>query len=116
MLKYLVPLFVLAGASAAMAQDLTGYEYLANWNDLDIAKTGVVAGLASSFDRTELSMNPNDSTWVTNWSVGNNDSNNYDSISGSAGVIREITGPGEITRIWSPALRGVWWWTRSWPE
>jgi hypothetical protein len=61
---------------------VTGYEGLTDWNNLPLLKTGTQAGLASSYDRTG----------------GNNDFSNFD----APGLIREVTGPGVVTRVWMP--------------
>jgi len=68
-----------------------GYEPLCDWDALTRLKTGVVAGMASSYDRAG----------------GNKDYNQYESPSGlQAGdtntVITTLSGPGIITRFWMP--------------
>ena len=85
-------------AATARAQ-VTGYEDLANWADLPLARTGIVAGLASTADPSG-----NDATQNTN-----NDKDNWESggyyIGGvwhSAYVVKTLTGPGVITRFWEP--------------
>ena len=67
------------------------YEALCDWDSLPRLKTGVVAGLASSYDR----------------SGGNDDYNQYESPSGLLNVntntvITTLSGPGIITRFWMP--------------
>ena len=76
--------------SAALGA-LTGYEPLKDWNDLALAKTGVTAGLASSYDR-----------------LGANDDYNYylspegRQTGNVETVVTELEGPGVLTRFWMP--------------
>jgi len=82
---------LLAAASAASGQ-VTGYEALSDWGSLPMAKIGITAGLASSYDRTG----------------GNRDYNQYEgSTEMEANEIDPVTvvtleGPGVITRFWMP--------------
>src|SRR5688572_4291245 len=78
-------LAVLACGASATAQ-VTGYEGLIDWNNLPLLKAGSRAGLASSYDRTG----------------GNTDFSNFDSYAYPTGLIREVTGPGVVTRVWMP--------------
>lgn len=85
----LVIILVLLTARFSLA--LTGYESLANWNDLPRCKAGVTAGLASSYDRAG----------------GNADYNQYLSPVGlqttdCSTVVTDLAGPGLITRFWMP--------------
>ncbi len=73
------------------AQSFTGYEALSDWQSLCVAKTGVTAGLASSYDRTG----------------DNDDFNWYQSPTGLQTqtlptVVTTLTGPGVVTRFWMP--------------
>ena len=82
----------LAVSSQAHA-GLTGYEFLADWNQLPLAKIRRQAGLASSYDRAGV----------------NQDYNYYESPEGFqtgaiATTIKTLTGPGIITRFWMPHL------------
>jgi len=84
-------IILLGSAGPAAGAELTGYEALANWNDLPRAKTGIVAGLASSYDRTD----------------GNDDFNYYESPEGHQTteldtVVVTLPGPGVITRFQMP--------------
>src|SRR5688572_23447788 len=72
---------LLSCRTPALAQ-VTGYEGITDWNNLPLLRTGTQAGLASSYDRTG----------------GNVDWSNFD----APGLIREVTGPGVVTRIWMP--------------
>jgi hypothetical protein len=81
----------LVWATAAGAQTRNGYEALSDWNSIATAKTGVMAGLASSYDRA----------------ADNNDFNQYESPPGLQTqtiptVVKTLTGPGIITRFWMP--------------
>jgi len=81
-------LCVLGGTAAGQ---FNGYEALSQWPSLPLAKTGVTAGLASSYDRTG----------------GNDDFNYYQSPTGpqttdGPTTIVTLTGPGVITRFWMP--------------
>jgi hypothetical protein len=78
-------------ASAAGAQTYDVYQTLSDWNSIATAKTGVTAGLASSYDRAG----------------DNDDFNQYESPLGlQTGtfptVVKTLTGPGVITRFWMP--------------
>jgi len=78
-------------AGGVRADEVTGYEPLADWASLPRAKTGVVAGLLSSYDR----------------SGGNDDFNYYESPEGlQTGdvdtVVATLAGPGVLTRFWMP--------------
>lgn len=71
--------------------EVNGYEWLANWTDLPRAKTGITAGLASSYAR----------------SGADDDYNNYQSPEGPRTedepvVALEVRGPGVLTRFWMP--------------
>ena len=81
---------LLAAASAAPGQ-VTGYEALSDWGSLPMAKIGITAGLASSYDR----------------SGGNDDYNHYESPPGLVTLdanttVTTLSGPGVITRFWMP--------------
>ncbi|MCK4625552.1 MAG: DUF2961 domain-containing protein [Phycisphaerae bacterium] len=82
---------VLLFASIALGAS-HGYEALSEWSSLPAAKTGITAGLASSYDRTG----------------GNLDFNYYESPTGHQTgdvdpvTVATITGPGVITRFWMP--------------
>ena len=94
--------FLLGGVlwwAASAPAGLTGYEALTEWDSLPKAKTGEVAGLASSYDRDG----------------GNEDYNFYESPTKTDAngipepldydantVITTLTGPGIITRFWMP--------------
>lgn len=71
--------------------DYDPYQPLADWNSLSLRKTGVTAGMASSYDRF-----PANGT--------NDDFDNYDNPSLNPKLVREITGPGVLTRFWMPHL------------
>ncbi|MBP7936091.1 MAG: DUF2961 domain-containing protein [Phycisphaerae bacterium] len=76
---------------AAVGADLTGYESLADWSALPNPKVGMVAGLASSYDRAGA----------------NNDFSQFESPVGLVTsdvntVVKTITGPGVLTRFWMP--------------
>lgn len=82
---------VLLSAAAGMASELTGYESLANWSVLPHPKVGLVAGLASSYDRAGA----------------NDDFSQFESPPGLQTtnvntIIRTLTGPGVLTRFWMP--------------
>jgi len=82
---------VLALALRAFAAEPIGYESLADWDSLPNSKVGVVAGLASSFDRAG----------------GNSDFNQYESPAGLQTtdvqtLVTTLTGPGIVTRFWMP--------------
>ena len=86
---------ILVLVSACALAEINGYEAISDWNALPLAKTGVAAGLVSSYDRAG----------------GNNDWNYYQSPAGhlnSPGddgidtVVTTLTGPGVITRFWMP--------------
>ena len=92
-MSHLVVVLVAGGALPAnsTAGQVTGYEPLANWDELPRAKTDTVVGMASSFDRTG----------------GNSDSNNYEFPEGRQSgdvdtVVTTLSGPGVITRFWMP--------------
>lgn len=83
-------IILLAAASTTQAE-WNAYEALSDWNALPTAKTGITAGLASSYDR----------------SSGNADYNHYESPPGLVTVDANTTavtlsGPGVITRFWMP--------------
>jgi hypothetical protein len=82
--------FTLA-ASTAVGQ-LHDYEALANWADLPLAKTGVVAGLASSYDRTGANADYNYYEWPTG----------RQSTTTPTTIKTILTGPGILTRFWMP--------------
>ena len=73
-----------------------GLDVLIQWQDLPLLKTELEAGVASSYNRTFSIYNTH------------NDYNRYDSHPSGAGgnvdpvTIRELTGPGLITRTWMP--------------
>ncbi|MHC4983173.1 MAG: DUF2961 domain-containing protein [Planctomycetota bacterium] len=77
---------------AAVAADYHGYEALSDWQSVPLDKTGVTAGLASSYDR----------------SGSNSDYNHYQSPSGfqtedvQQVTVTTIDGPGVISRFWMP--------------
>jgi hypothetical protein len=76
--------------SAARAD--TAYEALANWTSLSTLTTGEKAGLASSYNRGGDTLN---------------DYNNFDNYGGQPdgySLVRQITGPGLVTRYWMPHL------------
>jgi hypothetical protein len=82
---------VLLFATSVSGTTQHDYEALCDWDSLPLLKTGVVAGLASSYDR----------------SGGNDDYNQYESPSGLQSgntntVITTLLGPGIITRFWMP--------------
>ena len=82
---------VLLFATSVSGTTQHDYEALCDWDSLPLLKTGVVAGLASSYDR----------------SGGNDDYNQYESPSGLLNVntntvITTLLGPGIITRFWMP--------------
>jgi len=81
----------LAGAARA---DVTGYEDLITWGDLPTLRTGVIAGLASSYDRRGT-----DATADTN-----TDHNNYEGWADGYYIAANLTGPGVVTRVWEPHL------------
>lgn len=69
----------------------TGYESLLNWGELPKVKTGITAGLVSSYDRN----------------AGNQDYNYYlfpegFQTSDVGTIVTELAGPGIITRFWMP--------------
>ncbi len=76
--------------------EFTGYENLSDWNSLSTARTGIIAGLASSYDRAG----------------GNADYNQYESPTGLLNTYPDddniettvvtLTGPGVLTRFWMP--------------
>ena len=81
----------LLGVPALTRGDFNGYEALAEWDSLPRAKTGVTAGLASSYDRDG----------------GNDDYSQYEFPEGLQTtsvdtVVKTLDGPGVITRFWMP--------------
>jgi D-arabinan exo alpha-(1,3)/(1,5)-arabinofuranosidase (non-reducing end) len=75
----------------------TGYEALSDWSSLPYFKTGVSAGLFSSYDRKQDTLGA-DGTWNTN-----NDYNNYAGTTPDGWyIIGSLSGQGEITRFWMP--------------
>jgi hypothetical protein len=91
--------------AAAAHSQMTGYEDLVNWAGLPIARTGIIAGLASSADPRG-----NDATQNTN-----NDKNNWERIDWNfidgvwvpTYVAKTLTGPGVVTRFWAPHLSSL---------
>jgi hypothetical protein len=90
---------LLAVSATGAAAERTGYEALADWDNLPAAKTGVAAGLISSYDRAG----------------GNDDYNHYeyptglrtddvDAILTPVDGLGQTTllGPGVLTRFWMP--------------
>ncbi len=73
--------------------DVTGYDTLTDWSSLAIAKTGEVAGLASSYSRAL-------NTLDDYGHFDNNDAVQPDGLY----LVRQINGPGVISRIWMPHL------------
>jgi len=85
----------LAATAVGARGEYGGYELLSDWSSLPTAKTGLRAGLASSYDRAG----------------GNYDYNHYESptglLNGDADndidtVVTTLEGPGVITRFWMP--------------
>jgi hypothetical protein len=88
-----IGLYVLAILTTSqMALGVTGYESLANWNDLPKPKYGVTAGLASSYDRDGYNRDFNHYEWPVGFQT-----TDVDPV-----TITEVTGPGIITRFWMP--------------
>lgn len=86
-----VALAGLLWTAGARADALTGYEPLTDWSSLSRAKTGVTAGLISSYDRLGA----------------NEDFNWYQSPDGRQRltvptVVATLTGPGVLRRFWMP--------------
>jgi len=94
-----ITLALLAVSATAAAAERTGYESLADWNYLPSARTGVMAGLISSYDRAG----------------GNDDYNHYEYPTGLRtddvdtiltpvdGLGQTVLlGPGVVTRFWMP--------------
>ncbi len=86
-----IPIILLALGTPVAGNDLNDYESLSDWGSLPNYKPGIVAGLASSYDRTG----------------GNTDYNYYELPPGFQDtdvetVIATLTGPGIVTRIWMP--------------
>lgn len=80
---------VLAGSTSYAV--LHGYESLANWKDLPRAKTGVTAGLASSYDRTGGSADFSNYLWPAGLQTQDTPT-----------VVADLAGPGILTRFWMP--------------
>ena len=87
---------VVLAASVALA-DQTGYEALLNWADLPNAKTGIVARLASSYDRSGGNYDYNHYQWPEGFL--DSGAQTEESI---ATVVTEIAGAGILTRFWMP--------------
>jgi len=88
---YILIAAVLAAFASVATAEFNGYEALSDWASLPLSKTGITAGLASSYDRAG----------------GNNDFNYYQSPTGLQDsnvdtTITTLTGPGVITRFWMP--------------
>ncbi|MCX5649223.1 MAG: DUF2961 domain-containing protein [Planctomycetota bacterium] len=84
-------ILVVIFATSVSGTALNDYEALCDWDDLPRLKTGVVAGMASSYDRAG----------------DNKDYNQYESPAGLQSVdtdtvITTLSGPGIITRFWMP--------------
>jgi hypothetical protein len=79
------------GTYPAARAGQTGYETLADWNSIALARPGEQAGLASSYDRNGNTLN---------------DAGNYAGFDAGTGlhVIGALSGPGELTRFWMPHL------------
>ncbi len=87
-----VCLLLLALCASTALAELNGYEALSDWESLSRYKSGVVAGMASSYDR----------------SGGNDDINYYESPTGFQDqtvdpvTVLTVDGPGVLTRFWMP--------------
>jgi len=77
-----------------------GLDVLLQWRDLPVLKPGTEAGMASSYNRAFSIYSTSD------------DYNRYDSHPNGVGgdvdpvTVRQLTGPGLITRMWMPWLPG----------
>ena len=72
--------------------EFNGYEALSDWNAIANAKTGVVAGLASSYDRSGANVDYN----FYELPIG------HQTTAVDPVTIVELDGPGVITRFWMP--------------
>ncbi len=92
--------FFLAGAllcASVSTGAAHGYEALSEWSSLPDAKTGIVAGMASSYDRSGGNLDFNHYLWPT----GYQDSSQQTEPSIPT-IVAEIEGPGVLTRFWMP--------------
>jgi len=81
---------VLVGYAKA---DFNGYELLSSWDDIPLAKVGMKAGLASSYDRD----GGNQDRCHYEWPIGHQGGINVDPV-----TVATLAGPGVITRFWMP--------------
>jgi len=91
-LPSVVVCLILIPADVAEGQ-FNGYEALSEWASLPEAKTGMTAGLASSYDRTDGNQDFCYYESPAEWQYGND----VDPV-----TIATLTGPGVITRFWMP--------------
>ena len=94
-----IALALLAVSATAAAAERTGYEALANWDYLPAAKTGVVAGLISSYDRSGANQDYNHYEYPTGLRT-----DDVDTILTPVHGQGQTThlGPGVVTRFWMP--------------
>jgi len=69
------------------------YDSLTDWSSLPRLKTGVTAGLASSFDRMGENSDYSQYEYPSDLQFGE-----------VQAIVKTLTGPGEITRFWMPHL------------
>jgi hypothetical protein len=77
------------------AAQVTGYESLANWDALPLAKTGAAAHLNSSYDRDGGNLD-----W--NWYPGYTRQLNEAADDGIAVTLLDVQGAGVLNRYWMP--------------
>ena len=83
---------ILALVCVCARAEFNGYEALSDWNAIANAKTGVVAGLASSYDRSGANVDYN----FYELPIG------HQTTAVDPVTIVELDGPGVITRFWMP--------------
>ena len=89
----------LTTCSALAAHADTGYDALSDWTLLPYAKTGITAGVISSYDRNQ------DTLGVDALPDTNNDFGQYagsDLNNPGWSICGSLNGPGVITRFWMP--------------
>ena len=92
MSRFISVCLLVAGLTSVALGEFNGYEALSDWESLSSYKGQMVAGMASSYDRTG----------------GNLDINNYESPTGfqdqalNPVTVVTVDGPGVLTRFWMP--------------
>ncbi len=101
--SWVIAIVILVGVGAAPVHGDTGYEAVSDWASLGYSKSGITAGLFSSYDRAQNILGT-DGSWGTN-----SDYNNYAGTTPDGwNIAGSLTGSGVVTRFWMPTYTGTY--------